>query len=130
MKRSTLIILLAFLSFPNFSAALEKKSEPKVPKSYQERLNRFQNIISKQSGRRGRIQKAVELSKDRKSEFRVDALNLLAAAKPKEALPDLYAIVKDPDIREFAIYTIGEIPSERSIPVLIPYLDDPNENVR
>lgn len=108
---------------PNFSKA-------DAPASYKERQKKFNQLITREKNRTSLTKLAIAMAKDPGSEFRIDAINLLAEVKPKEAVEPLLDASKDPNVREFAIFALGEIPSEKPIPQLIKFLDDPSENVR
>lgn len=80
--------------------------------------------------REAKIAKARALATNAKSEFRRDAIDFLGEVRASEAVPDLFRMAKVPDIREFCIHALGEIGDGRAVPLMIHYLNDPNEDVR
>jgi len=87
-----------------------------APSYYRERVRRFREILRGQPSRAARIRKASALAAERRSEFRKDALNFLAAVRAREAVPDLERLCKDPDVREFVLFTLGRSARRKRFP--------------
>lgn len=117
MKKISLLLALCF-SFSVQAAGLT------------ERQKQFQLQIEKAKTPEGQIKKAEMLAKDPKSTYRIDAVNYLTDHHVKSSAPLLVELMKDPAVREFAIYGVGELQIFESTPLLIQYMKDDNRNVR
>lgn len=93
------------------------------------RQKQFKQIIEK-TPEIGQIKKAESIAKDKKSPYRIDAINYLIDQMARSSGPMMADLTKDPEIREFAIYGVGELRIAEATPLLIYYLKDPSHNVR
>jgi hypothetical protein len=116
--RSFLVLLLLILPISSYSQSLV------------ERQHAFQAILAKEKTPEAKIKRAEALAKDKKSIFRVDAINYLTDEKSTTSGPVFVTLIKDPDIREFAIYGIGELGFSEATPYLIRCMRDDNRNTR
>lgn len=94
------------------------------------RLKDFQAIMDKIPSPDTQIKKAETLAADKKSPYRINAINYLIDHKSTASAPLMVDLVKDIDVREFAIYGVGELGVTEATPLLIYYLKDDNQNVR
>jgi hypothetical protein len=116
----TLILSLAVLLIPSISFS----------QSLQARQQAFQSVLNKEKTSEAKIKKAESLAQDKKSKFRVDAINYLIDQKSLGSGPLMVTLARDPLVREFAIYGIGELGVYEATPRLIRYMRDDNRNNR
>lgn len=94
------------------------------------RHKEFQQLIEKNPTRESQIKKAQALATDKKSPYQIDAINFLIDQKSYESGSLMVELVHDSNVREFAIYGVGELGVNEATPLLIYYLKDDNQNVR
>lgn len=95
-----------------------------------ERQKSFQSILNKEKTDTAKIKKAENLATDKKSRFRVMAINYLIDQKSSGSGPVFVQLMKDPQVSEFAIYGVGEVGFYEATPFLIKYMRDDNRNNR
>ncbi len=95
-----------------------------------ERQKAFQSILNKEKTDQAKIKKAETLAVDKKSRFRVSAINYLIDQKSTGSGPVFVQLMKDPSVSEFAIYGVGEVGFYEASPFLIKYMRDDNRNNR
>lgn len=94
------------------------------------RRKQFNQIMEKSLTPESQIKKAESIARDVKSPYRIDAINYLIDQKSMTSGPMMVDLVKDSEVREFAIYGVGDLGVTEATPLLIYYLRDPNHNVR
>ncbi len=94
------------------------------------RQKAFLSALSKAKTPEDKIKRAEELAKDKKSKFRVDAVNYLIDEKSYASGPLMASLVRDPDVGEFAIFGVGELHVVEATPLLIRELNNENRNNR
>lgn len=119
-KMRTLSLLFAVLLIPSISFS----------QSLAERQKAFHAALNKEKTPEGQIKKAQTIAQDKKSKFRVDAINYLIDQKSMSSGPMMVHLAKDPAVREFALYGIGELGVYEATPLLIRYMRDDNRNNR
>lgn len=121
IRKISLVILLSLLALPMKSYAQN---------SFSDRYQKFQALIEKKKTPEDKIKKAEALAKDAQSPFRIDAINYLTEQKSPSSGSVMVELMNDPDVREFAVYSVGEFQMYEATPQLIGYLKDENQNVR
>lgn len=99
-------------------------------KTLVERQKEFNSILKKANTPEAKIKKAEELAKNKKSQLRIDAINYLIEQRSLSSGPVFTALVKDDDMREFAIFGVGELRIQEATPRVIHALKDDNHNIR
>ena len=116
----TLILSLVVLSLPSISFS----------QSLAARQQAFQSVLKKEKTSDAKIKRAEAISQDKKSKFRVDAINYLIDQKSASSGSLMAKLARDPAVREFALYGIGELGVYEATPLLIRYMRDENRNNR
>ncbi|MFH1018665.1 MAG: HEAT repeat domain-containing protein [Pseudomonadota bacterium] len=101
-----------------------------APESYRKRVVEFRNMIRREPTRAAKVRKATELARKVSSPYRKDSINFLVETRARESLPVLLDLTNDAEVREFAIYGLGELRSQNAGPTLIRFLSDGSDNVR
>jgi len=112
-----LVILALIFSIPNSSA-----------ETLSQRQKAFQTILAKEKSPEAKIKKAENLALDKKSRYRVNAINYLIDQKSLSSGTVMVKLMKDPQVSEFAIYGVGEVGMYEATPLLIKYMKDDNRN--
>lgn len=100
------------------------------PETLSERKKAFLTTINKEKTDEARIKKVHSIAMDKKSRFRVMAINYLIDTKSTQSGPLMVQLTKDPQVSEFAIYGVGELEVYEATPILIRYMKDENRNNR
>lgn len=95
-----------------------------------QRQTAFQSLLKKEKTEEARNKKIHSIAMDKKSRFRVDAINEMIDHKMLGSGPIMVTLTKDPQVREFAIYGVGELGVYEATPLLIRYMRDDNRNNR
>lgn len=95
-----------------------------------QRQQAFQSVLNKSKTSELKIKKAEDLARDKRSKFRVDAINYLIDQKSVSSGPIIASLIRDDDVREFAIYGVGELGVYEATPLVIKALKDENHNNR
>lgn len=119
MRALILSLLILFLiPSPSFSQSLAQRQAA------------FHSILKKEKTPELKAKRVRIIAKDKKSKFRVDAINYLIDEKSPTTGLLMVNLAKDPDVREFALYGIGELELYEATPLLIRYMRDDNRNNR
>ena len=90
----------------------------------------FRQILVKEKTDASKIKKAEQIALDKKSRFRVTAINYLIDHQSRASGSVMVQLMKDRQVSEFAIYGVGEIGFYEATPLLIKYMRDDNRNNR